>query len=114
MRRFGIVGGILILLVVGAAVVVKITAGQRAMSARDTLERAAREFVECYERVGSYARCDPGTSKVNVTFQSRKAFALASSVEFGPTYTITRRGEGRLIRRCQPVGARCPVGEWRN
>jgi hypothetical protein len=113
MRTFGSIGAIFILLVVGAGVVVKLTAGERAKSARDTLERAAREFVECYERVGSYARCDPGTSKVNVTFQSRKAFALASSVEFGPTYEISRRGEARLIRNCQPLGSRCPVGKWR-
>jgi Tfp pilus assembly protein PilE len=113
MKRFGRIVAILILVVIAAYAALTLTEGKRAASARATLERAARQFVECYEQDASYARCDPGTSKVSVDFRSRRRFALSSSVEFGPTYSISRMGHGKLIRSCQPSGSRCPVGKWK-
>lgn len=97
---------------VGAFLVIESTEGDRAASARQTLERAANEFVECYEQSSSYEKCETGTSKIAVTLRRRREFSLTSSVELGPSYTISRRGDGRLRRSCQPEGSHCPVAEW--
>jgi hypothetical protein len=106
--------GVILVVIVTAVAVVKLTAGHRAASARKTLERAAAQFVACYERAGSYAQCDPGTSKVMVEFQNRRGFAVMSTVEFGPTYEISRERDGTVRRSCSPRGERCPVGNWEN
>lgn len=102
-----------VVLVGGVVLAVNLTADDRAASARQTLERAAGRFVKCYERSASYARCDPGTSKVLVN-QRRKKFALTMAVEFAATYTIARRGDGRLVRSCQARGSHCPVSGWQS
>ena len=114
MQKLGVVVAVTVLLVLAAVVLVKLTSDQRAGSARDTLERAATRFVECYERRSSYARCDSGTSKIAVISQTRSRFEIASTVEFGPTYWIARRRDGELMRRCHPLGQQCPVGIWQS
>jgi hypothetical protein len=91
-----------------------VTEPRRAANARETLDRAAGMFVQCYRRDASYERCETGTSKVMVATRSKKQFALVSTVEFGPTYSIGRTAAGRLKRSCQPRGPQCPSGGWRD
>jgi hypothetical protein len=95
-----------------AGVTINLTESRRAESARQTLDRAASRFAQCYAREESYENCETGTSKLMVAERSKRRFALLSAVEFGPTYTISGTAAGRLNRTCQPVGAHCPIGEW--
>jgi hypothetical protein len=97
-----------------AGVIINVTEPRRAESARETLDRAAGRFVQCYAREASYERCETGTSKLMVAERSKRRFALVSTVEFGPTYTITGTAVGRLERSCQPLGARCPSSAWQD
>lgn len=114
MRTRGVVVTVILFAGLAAVALVKLTADQRAGNARDTLERAASRLVECHESRRSYAGCTPGTSKVAVIAQTRRRFEIASTVEFGPTYSISRRRDGDLVRRCQPPGQQCPIGNWRS
>jgi hypothetical protein len=95
-----------------AGVIINLTGPRRAESARETLDRAASRFVQCYARDESYESCETGTSKLMVAERSKRRFALVSTVAFGPTYTISRTAVGRLRRSCQPLGADCPAGAW--
>lgn len=104
--------GIAAVLVVLAVVAVTLTSDRRTAGARKNLDRAAAQFTACYARSRSYEKCDPGTSKIAVTFRTRSAFALTASVEFSATYTIARKRDGELIRTCQPRGAHCPEAGW--
>lgn len=56
-----VVAGCLVVSVGGFAIF-KSTEEDRAQDARDTLERAADEFVECYDRSSSYEKCETGSS----------------------------------------------------
>lgn len=107
-----LVTGACVVLALGAFAIFTSTEGDRAADARKTLDRAANEFVQCYERSASYEKCDQGTSKVAVTLRRRREFSLSSSVEFGPSYTIARQGKGRLVRSCQHEGSECPAPGW--
>jgi hypothetical protein len=107
-------------IVIGVAVVaalavaaVVLTEGRRAAGARDTLEHAAARFVACYDGEASYLECKTGPSNVNVATRTKNRFLLISAVEFGPTYSISRKRGGELQRECSPRGSRCPVGRWR-
>ena len=107
-------------IVIGVAVVaalavaaVVLTEGRRAAGARDTVEDAAARFVACYDAKVSYPGCKTGPSDVMVGTQTKNRFTLLSSVEFGPTYSISLVRGGRRQRECSPTGSRCPVGRWR-
>jgi len=112
MKAVLLVIGACAVLALGAFAIFTSTEGDRAADARETLDRAANEFVQCYARSRSYERCDPGTSKIAVTLRRRTEFSLTSTLEFGPSYTIARRGEGRLARSCQHEGSQCPAPGW--
>lgn len=95
---------------VGAAVV--LTLPSRAEAARDRLTQVADRFVECYSQDASYERCETGTEKLMVD-RSERQFTLTSTVEFGPTYTISGTSSGRLERSCQPDNSTyCSNGRW--
>jgi hypothetical protein len=96
----------------GGWLIFKSTEGDRAENARKTLERAADEFVTCYGRSSSYEKCETGSSKIAVTLRRRREFGLSATVEFGPTYTISRYRAGAVQRTCQPKGSHCPVEDW--
>lgn len=112
MKGMWIVLGVCAIAIAGAVVIVRHTADSRAEMARDTLEKAAERFVACYERDGSYNKCEPGSSRVAVTYRSRDAFALTHAADFAATYTVSREKDGALQRSCQPRGDHCPVGAW--
>jgi hypothetical protein len=105
-----IVAVVAVLAVAGG--IVSLTGPRRAESARETLDRAASRFVQCYARDESYESCETGTSRLMVADRSKRRFALVSAVEFGPTYMISRTAGGKLKRSCQPLGADCPTGAW--
>ena len=101
-----------VVLGVGGLMIFKSTEDDRAEDARATLERAADAFVECYDRRSSYEACETKSSKIAVTLRRKREFALSSTVEFGPTYTISRYRAEAVRRTCQPKGSHCPVADW--
>lgn len=92
--------------------VVMLTLPSRAEAARERLTQVADRFVECYSRDASYERCETGTEKLMVD-RSKRQFTLTSTVDFGPTYTISGTSSGRLERSCQPDNSKyCSNGLW--
>jgi hypothetical protein len=90
----------------------RLTESHRAAGARASLRQAARNFIECYRKERSYVHCDPKRSGLFVAQRRPHRFTFISSVEFGPTYSITGSASGRLTRRCDPPGRGCVGGRW--
>jgi hypothetical protein len=54
-----------------ASAIINLSEPRRAESARETLDRAASRFVQCYARDESYESCETGTSKLMVAERSK-------------------------------------------
>lgn len=92
--------------------IVKLTLPSRAEAARERLAAVAESFVECYSQDASYERCEPGTEKLMVD-RSKRRFTLISTVDFGPTYSVSGTPSGRLEHSCQPANsAYCSTDLW--